>query len=302
MSTTILRVEKVKSMANIRQAGAHQHRHHLDTPNADPKLAKLNHIFKGTSNLAADVKARLDTLSKPPRSNAVLAMDGVLSLSPDMFADKATEWENTKAFANNSARFLREKFGDNIVSIVLHRDESTPHIHFTVVPIDEKEGGRRVLNARDMFNKIELSKLQKEYFEHMALSLPRLSAPNYGSKAKHTTIKQFYSQIEKIGESVKLDVTSVFDEFKNGHMERLNELVMQRVDKHLENLLESLEGRLSEKVRAELRREAYRSGSELKNSVASMITNNATLRISEGQLHKKIDETIKLSSAPRPRL
>ena len=54
--TTILRFEKVKHIANVRQAGAHQHRHHLETPNADPALKSKNVTLVGDSNLGKTVQ------------------------------------------------------------------------------------------------------------------------------------------------------------------------------------------------------------------------------------------------------
>ena len=53
--------------------------------------------------------------------------------------------------ADNLA-WLRETFGtENVVSAVVHRDESTPHIHAAVVPIvtGERRKARTATQARD---------------------------------------------------------------------------------------------------------------------------------------------------------
>jgi len=43
---------------------------------------------------------------------------------------------------------LQEEFGkDNVVSAVLHMDETTPHIHATIVPI--VQGQRRKAHAEE---------------------------------------------------------------------------------------------------------------------------------------------------------
>ncbi|MDE1294735.1 MobV family relaxase [Vibrio aestuarianus] len=155
MTTTILRFEKHKHFVNIRQAGAHQHRHHKETKNADNLRTHLNRTFIGSSNLVSDVKTRLDTLTKQPRKNSVLAMDGILSLSPEVFIDgtKEDQYRALRTFALASKAWLVNTFGDNVVNAVLHRDESSPHVHFTVVPIQENDLGQSKLNARDLFNK-----------------------------------------------------------------------------------------------------------------------------------------------------
>ncbi|MDF4835329.1 plasmid recombination protein, partial [Vibrio parahaemolyticus] len=124
MGTTILRFAKIKNVANIRQAGAHQHRHHKNTPNANPQLNKLNRYFHGTNNLAADVKGRLEILDKEPRKNSVLAMEGLLQLSPELIKpDGKEDIEVLREWYKQSKEWLNNEFGDNLVNAVLHRDE-----------------------------------------------------------------------------------------------------------------------------------------------------------------------------------
>ncbi|WP_016959202.1 plasmid recombination protein, partial [Enterovibrio norvegicus] len=126
MPTTIIRVDKHKSFKGIRDAGAHQFRH-AKTPNADPDRNHLNIILKGDDNLERRVKNALEVCKIKPRKNAVLAMDGIMSLSPEMFSTGT----DTKVFIEESDKFLKEKFGQRYLSGVAHLDEKTPHIHFT---------------------------------------------------------------------------------------------------------------------------------------------------------------------------
>ncbi|MEZ8737936.1 MobV family relaxase [Vibrio sp. 10N.286.52.C3] len=199
MATTILRFEKIKNMANIRQCGAHQFRHHLDTPNADSAKKSRNHTFFGSGNLSKDVQSRLERLTKPPRKNAVLAMDALVTLSPELLKDN----KNLNIWANRTRDWLKERFGDNVVSAVVHLDELSPHMHFTVVPIDEKPDGRIVLNARDLFNKWQLADMQRSYNQAMRKYIPDIIPPRHGCKASHTTIKAFYAEIEEIRENLR---------------------------------------------------------------------------------------------------
>lgn len=205
MATTILRVEKVKCMANIRQAGAHQHRHHTDTPNADPAKKHLNVVMVGTNNMTKDVQSRLDELTKSPRKNAVLCMDGLITLSPEAFFTAKGMPDNAalEKFVDTTMQWLTERFGKNLVSAVVHLDELSPHLHFTVVPIDEKTDGRIVLNARDLFNKWQLADMQRSYNETMRQYIPDIIPPRHGRKASHTTIKAFYAELEEIRENLR---------------------------------------------------------------------------------------------------
>ncbi|WP_171496447.1 plasmid recombination protein, partial [Acinetobacter sp. TUM15372] len=74
----------------------------------------------------------------------------------------------------------------------IHRDETTPHLVAYVVPID-LEGK---LNAREFLGgRSKLSKMQTDFDNEVKhLGLERGLE---GSKAEHTTIKDFYAEIQK---------------------------------------------------------------------------------------------------------
>lgn len=238
MHTTILRFEKHKHFVNIRQAGAHQHRHHASTPNADKCRSHLNRTFIGSSNLESDVKKRLDILTKQPRKNAVLAMDGVLTLSPELFhaGTKEEQHHTLKKFALISKHWLTQTFGANVVNAVLHRDESSPHIHFTVVPIQQTSLGEYKLNARDMFNKEALHNFQRNYFDSMNKHFPSLLPPKFKEKTSHTTLKEFYAGINKLEGKMEHFFYSELDQQKIQLQGKLKESIRQHIDTWLAQL------------------------------------------------------------------
>ncbi len=238
MTTTILRFEKHKNFVNIRQAGAHQHRHHKVTKNADNLRTHLNKTFIGSSNLASDIKKRLNFLTKQPRKNSVLAMDGILTLSPEVFINgtKEEQYRALRTFALASKAWLVNTFGNNVVNAVLHRDETSPHIHFTVVPIQENDLGQSKLNARDLFNKKTLHDFQRNFFDYMHQYFPSLQPPKYNEKATHTTLKEFYAGINEL----ELNMESYFDsEFKQ-QRENLQEELAGSIRKNIEKWLEEM--------------------------------------------------------------
>lgn len=238
MTTTILRFEKHKNFVNIRQAGAHQHRHHKVTKNADNLRTHLNKTFIGSSNLVSDIKKRLDFLTKQPRKNSVLAMDGILTLSPEVFINgtKEEQYRSLRTFALASKAWLVNTFGNNVVNAVLHRDETSPHIHFTVVPIQENDLGQSKLNARDLFNKKTLHDFQRNFFDYMHKYFPSLQPPKYNEKATHTALKEFYAGINEL----ELNMESYFDcEFKQ-QRENLREELADSIRKNIEKWLEEV--------------------------------------------------------------
>ena len=292
MGTTILRVAKVKSIANVRQAGAHQYRHHAETPNADPGKKSRNVKLLGSENLAKDVQARLNDLTKPPRKNAVLAMDGLMSLSSEFFITKdgKPDNDNLARFVDTSEEWLRERFGDNLVNCVLHLDESTPHLHFTVVPLDEKPDGRKVLNARDMFDKWQLADMQKSYNEALRKHIPEVEPPKHGSKASHTTIKQFYSELESIKEGMREEAKQALDTLRENATATLMERLVPMLSRQLEGIEEKYGKQFEEEIKKKLV-ESYEE--EMKNEVVDAFESTTTLIETEKRFNEKVEEFAK---------
>lgn len=273
MGTTILRFEKIKSMANIRGSGAHQFRHHADTPNADSSRKNLNHTFLGSENLAKDVQARLDTLTKQPRKNAVLAMDGLVTLSPELFEEK----NNVFVWGNETIKWLKDRFGENLVSAVVHRDESNAHMHFTVVPIDEKSNGRRVLNARDMFDKWQLADMQRSYNEAMRSCIENVQELNHGSKASHTKIKQFYTLLDTIKVEMEREIRA--------EMLQITDTLKVELEADFRKKMAEIENKIGREMSEELKTEASRSFVESLNATIEEYKKDA-------ELEKKVSSAI----------
>ncbi len=130
------------------------------------------------------------------RKNAVLAVEMLLTASPEYFRpeeperaghyepEKLVEWQQTVR------SWLNEEYGDRIVRAELHLDESTPHIHAYLVPLDE----RGKLNCRGIFGGREkMSRFQDSYAT--AMSPLGLERGVKGSKAKHTKIQKYYAAV-----------------------------------------------------------------------------------------------------------
>lgn len=286
MGTTILRFAKIKNVANIRQAGAHQHRHHKNTPNANPQLNKLNRYFHGTNNLAADVKGRLEILDKEPRKNSVLAMEGLLQLSPELIKpDGKEDIEVLREWYKQSKEWLNKEFGDNLVNAVLHRDEETPHIHFVVVPVVERDG-RHSLSARDMFGKAQLARMQRSYYASMEGRIANIEPPKHGSKRKHTEVKHFYEVLDQVKADLHVAADNMLEQLKNECMDTLKGKYLPLVDRAVEKVESELEGRLTEEVKAKIK-ESYKQ--ELDKEIDAF-RSTPTLKGMEERVTQSIDK------------
>ncbi|MDZ5767265.1 MobV family relaxase, partial [Stenotrophomonas maltophilia] len=158
----ILRVGKLKGWGSVRSAGGHNLRTRT-TPNADPD-GPPPRVLHGGSDLGDAVADRLREAGvKKPRRDAVLCSEMVLTGSPERMASMSGA--ELEAWAADNVAWLREEHGANLVQVVLHLDERTPHLHAAVVPVN-RDGG---LSAKRYWGEAAgLSALQTAYGNRMA--------------------------------------------------------------------------------------------------------------------------------------
>ena len=185
MNYAILRTTKLKTMGNIGGSLAHSYRT-IETPNADPNLTPKNHHSVATPE---GVKQAIkDRLPEKRRSDAVLCIEYLITASPGWDG-----WETSKEdmFFERASLWLSDKHGEeNIAGVSIHRDVTTPHLVAYVVPIDQK--GK--LNCKSFLGgRVKLNQMQTDFANTVAdLGLTR---GKEGSKAKHTSIKAYYHDI-----------------------------------------------------------------------------------------------------------
>ena len=118
--------------------------------------------------------------------------------------------------------WLRKTYGDdNVVSVVLHMDESTPHLHATVIPIVQTERKRKKkeeevkrtyrkkspvprLCADDVMSRTRLKNYQNTYAA--AMQKYGLQRGIDGSEAQHISTHEYYRSLMLQGISLQEDV------------------------------------------------------------------------------------------------
>ena len=187
--------------------------------NADPTRTHLNKELVELSdgmNRTQAIQHRLETagLERKIGKNQVRAIHINLSGSPEDMQFVQSEGR-LEEWCKDNMKWLGDTFGkENIVSAVLHLDETTPHIHATLVPIvtgerrkakDEaaKNTGKKKykkkntnaarLCADDVMTRIKL----KEYQDTYALTMVKygLQRGVNGSEARHTTTQEYYREL-----------------------------------------------------------------------------------------------------------
>ena len=124
-------------------------------------------------------------LSAKPRKDAVVMNSFVLG-SDNEFFSSLHPWE-TRDFFTDCYEFFTKRYGEeNIISAVVHQDETTPHMHLNLIPITTD--GR--LCSKELFNKQRLRDLQTDFYESVGKKYG-LERGKEGSQAKHLSTAEF---------------------------------------------------------------------------------------------------------------
>ena len=157
MSFAILRLQKLKSFADVGGSLSHNYRNR-ETLNADDARTHLNEHELDTNEKC--MTAIRDRIPEKRRKDAVLCIEHLITASPE-WDGWGTEKET--AFFEQSKKWLENKYGkNNVVSTTIHRDETTPHLVAYVVPVDEETGR---LNAKKFIggSRHTLSQMQTDF-------------------------------------------------------------------------------------------------------------------------------------------
>lgn len=192
MQYAILRHAKIKAPL-MGAAVAHNHRtSSVEKVNIDASRTPLNQVLKAEGTVAERLANKLKGLTTKVRKDAVVAVELVLSASPEWFDELTTDraalhkHPRFRAWANESMAWARREFGRNIIDVALHMDESSPHMHVLAVPLTND--GR--LCAKEILARSELTRRQDSYAKALqGLGLSR-GEPAKETKRRHIKLTE----------------------------------------------------------------------------------------------------------------
>ena len=199
--------------------------------NADPTRTHLNRKLitypDGIKDRSAAIQRRLEEagLTRKIGNNQVRAIRiNVSGTHEDM--DRIEKEGRLDEWCTDNIRYFADLFGkENIVAAHLHRDEETPHIHVTLVPIVKGERKRRKrekqvkkryrkkpadtvrLCADDIMTRLKLKSYQDSYA--VAMAKYGLQRGIEGSKARHKSTTQYYRDTQRLADSLKAEVVDL---------------------------------------------------------------------------------------------
>ena len=137
-------------------------------------------IIKRQRSYTQFINDKIEALDLPTkvRKDAVLMCSFVVGSDREFFSSLSPREQ--QQFFVDCTHFFAERYGeDNIISAVVHLDETTPHMHLNLIPI---ANGR--LCAKQLFDRKELQNLQSDF--HFVVGKKwNLQRGKEGSQAKH---------------------------------------------------------------------------------------------------------------------
>ena len=144
--------------------------------NIDPSRTHLNY------NLAPEregsqldfIHQRMSEVRCLKRADVNIMCDWVVTLPKYQWHDNNIHMTPNKeqverTFFERVYRFMADRYGEqNIISAYVHRDETTPHMHFAFVPVteDKKRGGEK-LSAKEVITKNDLKTFHTDLERHL---------------------------------------------------------------------------------------------------------------------------------------
>ena len=195
-----------------------------DNPQIDRARTKDNyHIIGGYGTYTEFINNRLKELNLSPRKDAVVMNSFVMGSDKTFFSGlpKALQYE----FFTDCTKFFAERYGEeNIISAVVHLDETTPHM----LPITSD--GR--LCSKQLFDKPQLQKLQTDFYEAVGKRWG-LQRGKEGSQKKHLSTaeykaKKIIEQAEAILEENQV-YADALTEAKSGNIPRKRGKLQEQV-------------------------------------------------------------------------
>lgn len=182
----ILRTAKIKSLGNMGASLQHTFRER-DTPNADPSKRVENTVLAGPDTADAVLNAWHQRAPEKIRKNAVHGLEYFIGGSPEKM--HAMPRQQQDQYFADALDWLKKRHGpENILSAVVHRDETTPHMTVMTIPLDAK--GK--LNARSFVgSRKDLSELQTGFAAEVGAA-HGLERGQLRSRATHERVQRVY--------------------------------------------------------------------------------------------------------------
>ena len=168
-------------IAPVEQENERDENYLANNPQIECTRTRNNYnVIKRQCSYTQHINKRIAELDLPTkvRKDAVLMCSFVVGSDREFFGRLSSSEQ--QQFFVDCTRFFAERYGEeNIISAVVHMDETTPHLHLNLIPIAD---GR--LCAKTLFNRKNLQNLQTDFHAFVGKKWS-LQRGKEGSQAEH---------------------------------------------------------------------------------------------------------------------
>ena len=247
MPYTILRFKKLKGGA-ISGCERHNERKkeiYKSNPDIDiDKSIQNYHIIEPPKyTYSRKVKDLIKKSNCKTRKDSVMLVETIITASPEFM--KKLSLEEQKEYFKRATDFMIDKVGkQNIISAVVHMDESNPHMHLVFCPINKENK----LSAKSILgNQKSLSQWQTDYFECMHERWNELERGKSSIETKRKHIPTWLFKLSTALDSRYEQMTKLLSNANAFNVKKTKEEIMQILitflpqTKRFEKEIESLE-------------------------------------------------------------
>ena len=257
---------KKNTAGSLKNLEREQNRDNVNNRNEliDKSRSHLNYeLVPGSRNLTEktlDLVEQSRANGSRIQKNSVVDLSNIITLSRE-YADKLG-YEGTKYYFSSVVEYFQEEFGkENVTSAIVHLDESKPHMHLHITPINAENGKLQARNVmtRGRVNKIhtELPKfLQERGFDvergnsrekdgtrkDYVRDINKLKQLTEQEREKFSAFKQKNDVLEKTLDKNKTEITEISK--IRGHKEQEIISVSETLEKEKEALKKALNEKL----------------------------------------------------------
>ena len=268
-------------IAPVEQENERDETYQAVNPQIDFTRTRNNYnIIKRQRSYTQFINDTIEALDLPTkvRKDAVLMCSFVVGSDREFFG-RLSPGEQQQFFVD-CTRFFAERYGeDNIISAVVHMDETTPHLHLNLIPI---AGGR--LCAKKLFDRKALTALQTDLYREVGAKW-NLQRGKEGSQAKHLDTAEF--KAKKIVEQARGEADSIIAEADHNaarkvkiaqiHADGIVASAEQTAEKTKQQAQEYLDG-IVQGIEAERNKPTPKRKRQAEEEIALLRTENVALR------------------------
>lgn len=218
-----------QDVAPIEKENERDENYKSDNPQIDSERTRNNYRFTPYfgKTYTEFINGRIKELGLSPRKDAVVMNSFVLG-SDKTFFDGLAKIEQYNFFSD-CYKFFTGRYGEeNIIAVVVHNDETTPHMHLNLMPVTKD--GR--LCSKQLFDKPQLQQLQTDFYETVGKRWG-LQRGKEGSQKKHLSTAEFKAkkiieQAEAIREESQVYADALTDA-KSGNIPRKRGKLQEQV-------------------------------------------------------------------------